>query len=613
VKFVLKSANINNRYKKHKSYHLKTTQQLWHDLLYTCKQKEQPEKMDAELYSKAVYLTLKNKLLMLKNYIQAANPEYKSVLSAIQNEFKNKIDATASKFNDFNEKFAKSIEYINQNFSIEFKKGAKRLKIEYTNTPARAKRNNKGLKPLAETSEELEKELLSYDSKKYRQNRAIFNACQDRIYSVFNKINDQIASLLDYYESLKGIEEVQNETMVKDVSKKMDLLKNAINDIPVLGFNELELETLSGLLKKASREIKFINANQKASQSVGIEEISNTVIIKSKAKTQSQRVYNPISATKTQSQKIEEFQGHTENYVEYEKIRKGCKYIVEELKGIQKNQFTLESLMNNFLKKDEILAEFRQKCTDLPKPTGEFEDPDGTRRDKCSIIITKTNIPRNIARVKCKSVDKLGFCGDNCDPYCFYDVDYDNFDDRPEHQVEKLIEMATKYNNKRLLKMYKLSNCLNTNENILNFINKVKKEKKSKKIKGKYRRLFRLVSPFARIIGGKFPKPEEYPVIPVRMEWIKNWRPFWGWDWEKEELKIKERRKITKRKLRRLFRLKLSKKARLWRDFPKPADIPLRPVKLLWDKDWKPPVKEKPPDETPKQPVRFEKKKKHRW
>ena len=534
--------------------------------------------MDAELYSKAVYLTLKNKLLMLKNYIQITpNSEYKNVLSAITNEFKDKIDECASKFTDFGNEFAKSIEYINKKFSIEFRIGAKRLKIQYANTNPR--KNSKKNKL---DSEELEKELSSYNSRYYRRNRECFGACYDNICSLYKKITANIKIMLDYYDSVEGIEEVNNELKAKDIYNKLDLMNNIINDIPLLGLNQYELETLSGLMKRTAREANSINANQKASQNVNIKEISNLVFLKPKSKVKSKRLYT--SPKKQDSEKIEDFPGHTENYAEYDKLVKSCNYIVSELREIQKNQFTLDSLMTNFLKKDEILLEFRQKCTDIPEAPV-FNEPEEEKKDKCRFF-----------RLSCKGKDKSGFCKDKCDPYCFYGIS--RCTNNPNVQVEWQIRDTVKYKRKRLYEKQVqktghgnvlllfpdsegYSRSSRKEEVKAKKINRAIIAKKLKKIKQKYRRLFRLVSPYARIVGGRFPKPAEYPVRPVKLLWLRNWKiSKRHWYNEKDPLHSYFYKKLaqSEREYRRLFRLVNPKE---------PKEAPLKPVKLKWLRNWK--------------------------
>jgi len=323
--------------------------------------------MYQENYTKAVFLTLKNKMALLKSFVQSTRiPDYKKKLVAISEEFKNKIDDATFRFSSLGEKFVETIEEINNNFNTEFKKHAQSLIDEPFND---FEAHLLGyITPRQPHSEEKDAEYFSYDKEKFSKNHQWFHDCQKPIFSAFNQIKSHIKLMMDF---------IQNDAKIDDLNKKISLLETIINDIPKLGLNEFELTTISGSMKKTLKQSKEINTNIQSAQNLTIEEISDFDFSKLQQKFNVERINRPKSMSNpVRKNQITEFTGHSQNHEEYEKILHACDYISEELAEIKDNQFNLESLMSNFIKKDEILAKFKENISVISENAGPPVNPE---------------------------------------------------------------------------------------------------------------------------------------------------------------------------------------------------------------------------------------------
>ena len=322
--------------------------------------------MNCQLYTSSVFLTLKNKLALLKSFIQTTKlPACKTALLAISEEFKNKIDQTTNKINELGEKFTSSLEEINNNLNAEFKKQAQILLSQEKNSKLTV--SNK------QNSEEIEKELLTYNKNKFSSNRIWRHDCQNSVYAVFKQIKSHIKSLIEYNSSRKtskSNKNKRNKIDIDNVNKKIELLEIIFNDIPKLGFNEYEIITITNTMKKALKQSRQINSNIKAAQTITFEEVSNFDMEKIQQKTRIQQIHTSNPNKKRTNKTLDNFPGHTQNYEEYEKILKACNYIAEELAEIKNNQFTIESLITDFFKKDEILKNFKKNTSTISEYAG---------------------------------------------------------------------------------------------------------------------------------------------------------------------------------------------------------------------------------------------------
>ena len=321
--------------------------------------------MECKLYTNSVFLTLKNKLALLKSFIQTTKlPACKTALMAISEEFKNKLDETTNKINELGEKFVESLEEINNNFSAEFKKQAQTLLAEQMNSQLIGCTENS---PAIRRNR---KRTDSYDKNKFSSNRQWHHDCQNPICSVFNQIKSHIESMIGYYSSRKSPESTENQIKINDVKQKLSLMEIILDDIPKLGFNEYELTIISNTMKKALKHSRQINSNIKAAQTITIEEVSNLDIEKIQSKNRTQIIHKSNPDKKRNYGSLKDFPGYTQNHEEYEKILKGCNYIAEELAEIKNNQFTLESLMTDFIKKDEILEKLKKNTSIISENAG---------------------------------------------------------------------------------------------------------------------------------------------------------------------------------------------------------------------------------------------------
>ena len=189
--------------------------------------------MDSLIYTKTLYITLQNKLAMLKDYLETpVNELIRKNLSACVNNINSNIKDILTHANDGIDKLTERLELtnnaLNEQFIYYLNDFKKHLPKEcFIGQKAEDSPRDKFLKTkladynstekeyeitVLDEVEEIEAALLGYTDQK--------NAALKKIKNLYNKIKNQISNIFSYYQEKNISDEADNLKNTQEISGK---------------------------------------------------------------------------------------------------------------------------------------------------------------------------------------------------------------------------------------------------------------------------------------------------------------------------------------------------------------------------------------------------------
>lgn len=339
--------------------------------------------MELLFYAKTLFLTLQDKLAMLKDYTKRTLPEYfADKIKTIHKRLKFRIKSSLRWADDTTENFIKRLEETNR-ISIEFDNFARELKEEYE--------TNGKYRLMSKQGEMLDKGVInlgleSYDPNRYIKNEPEYNKYFHKICCRIKKLRIRVHKIAEYFSKKEELTDIESQLISADLVQKLQILIYVILDIPKFKFNDYENEKILEMLKQAIEETKLIEKDHRLMQNVGMEEVNAfdfNAYLEKRNKPRKKYIKNTDPAeiklcqvsNETKEEIIKKSLEPSVSFNEYALVLKSCEFITQRLDVLHKNQNDLVNIHRAFKEKDAYLEEIKKNSLEnLRNQSGEDEE-----------------------------------------------------------------------------------------------------------------------------------------------------------------------------------------------------------------------------------------------